>query len=573
MPAASAAQPQAPKYGGWQTHGFGRVLSTVLGGDKVAYQEDPNNPNGPKVPIAVPMKPGEMFRHILGAGILGLAAGAGTKDFGQGFQRGVGAQKQQQEQDDEKARQQNQQDYENTLRQKDEARKDTELGFKQREEDRNAKVFDQTVALNNFRLRQAVVDLSGKSMELHKQGVEADAPIVRAYQQAGVNPVGEAMTETQLKDIEAKDPTAPTKRWLATGMTKSIDKDGNVQYEQLFTPYPANAKLTLTGKSYSDFVARAKKSGFANDNQGIFDLISKQGPEKGYTFTPEQMDSLVYGPSGIVAHEAKQLDTREKEAKIGEYTAQAAHAKAEIARVGLEMRKTKMELFSMEEGKNAEKALVTLQNAGWDMSKMSDKQREAIQRVAPAMQAKYFEQYSKLKAEAGKEQDPTEKQKLNAEADDLVSPYHFWKGLTSPGAPASPSGASANHFQTSDGIYKLPEKKVDGFRKQFTDAIPRPDLDRAESAGLTVDDKGKVVPPKVVDGYNTAIGKIKSFDPKAASRIESYLKFVVGYDSRSGNMRPLDENSAKTAQKVIDSEIASMNDRMQASAEANRVNR
>jgi hypothetical protein len=335
------------------------------------------------------------------------------------------------------------------------------------------------MGLANNQLALSVFQLQGKSLELHKEQAALDEPAVNAMREGGVKPLGPEVGETEMKDLLAKDPSATTKRWLATGVKQWIDPSGKVQYELKFTPYDPQAKVTLKGEDLKRFIKRADDSGFSK-YMPEFSVIRKVDPKTGYTFSPEQWNALVYGKNGIMAMEDKDLDKREKLARISNYSLQAQKARVELA--------------DIQEGKSAEKALVSLQSANWDISKLKPAERAAIQKVAPTMQAKYFDQYNKLLETANKTDDPTQKQALQSQASGLVPTYDFWKGLTSPTAPKVEAGSekpiSPEAKQVVSELKEYPHATYDDIMKDPRLKNVPQQLDALKGANIAVPARG-----------------------------------------------------------------------------------
>lgn len=195
-------QPQAPDPAAAQAQHdamFGKIAKQILGMQN-NYSTDAN---GTLVNNLTPQKPGQLFRSLLGAALIGGAAGASHPEQGfvGGFARGGAAGVQQAQQNDQAQKQQAQTDFENNQKVQQETRQNTLMQATLQQ------MHSEQIA------RQATSDLA--SQAAHDKHNAASAALVTNLTNAGgvpaIIPVGDTpaseFTAPDLAAAYVKDPS------------------------------------------------------------------------------------------------------------------------------------------------------------------------------------------------------------------------------------------------------------------------------------------------------------------------------------------------------------------------------
>jgi hypothetical protein len=187
-------------------------------------------------------QPGSIWRTILSAALVGAAAGAGHGWKG----AGEGAKAEQALLDRQQKAKQQQFENERQKQQDDLA---------QTKEQREGRVADSTIdyhkaltaQANQTTLKDAIL-ARGASQAEHDQIVNRDKPELDMFQTTGIKPIQgyENIRESDALKMQ-HDPGFTSKRWLATGVVPTRDKDGNItSYENTYSMYDPQTTLTLT---------------------------------------------------------------------------------------------------------------------------------------------------------------------------------------------------------------------------------------------------------------------------------------------------------------------------------------
>lgn len=374
------AQPAAPQPTAAQAnlahsavvgHGF-KALMSSMGGTTTQYQQTPDGP----VPVQQKNSGGDFFRSILAGAILGAGAGADKNDgSGAGYggaARGINAvqaNNQQQQQDRAK---QAQQQFQNKLTADKDAREATAA-------DTENQVRKAQIAQANAETLRTHLLIQGSSYELHQKVADADKDRVKTYEDAGVQPVFDNVSESEMNDIFKNRPGASALDWRHTGVKTVIDKDGNPNYESTLSAFDPNQPMPLSKGTIDQW----KKDG-----------LFKYHPEyeniavPGKTLTVGQFKSLdqqaknFYGQG--LAQTKNDLETDHLKAQINEAKAATSEhfTQSALANLGIQEKK-----IALTEKKAADTAWEHLAAVGNDPDKLTDSHDKiALAKVAaPAM--------------------------------------------------------------------------------------------------------------------------------------------------------------------------------------------
>jgi hypothetical protein len=206
-------------------------------------------------------KPGSIWRTILSAALVGAAAGSGHgwKGAGEGMKAEQAVMARQQEQ--------KQQNFENERQKQKDA-------LEQTKEAREKSVTDSTILMHKALTAQAnqttlkdAIQARGATQAEHDQIVNRDKPELDMFQTTGIKPVQgyENIRESDALKMQ-HDPGFTSKRWLATGVVPTRDKDGNItSYENTYSMYDPQSTLTLTDSQLKQW----REDGLINANPNL----------------------------------------------------------------------------------------------------------------------------------------------------------------------------------------------------------------------------------------------------------------------------------------------------------------
>jgi hypothetical protein len=511
--------------GNWQTHGLGRLVNTMLGGTKLVRQKDPSNPNGPDILEQVPMKPGELFRHVLGAGILGLAAGAGTKDFGQGFQRGYGAEKQQSEHDEQQLRQQNQQDFENQRQQRNDA-------LNQRKAESEINYQNSETEKNHMWVADAKSKSAAAAFEAEKNGISATDTSLSAQIAAsagmkmmldavpGLKPVDSVQYNSATKDVAEKKLHDPN--LIPVWHTKS--------YNPITVTGPdGKSQITVSEPDATiDFYDRRQMKDGLVINKQFQDNMITMHPEDEKTIkklfyvgrvmkegelTPLYSSMMVAGANGAIA-EKQSLDRAEKLAQIAHWNSQTTLAKAQTGRINKENERERLQETEQKTIDLAFKSLNPKTPLSKEEQSFIDSHKGALERALTTRSLQLTENVAKAVKSEDKDTIEDAKQ-LKA----IFSGAHF-DVLKRFNLTAGDSGA-AQHFRLPDGaVVEIPQSGVDAFRKDHPNAV--------SVNGLGTSGRSVPAPNVSQTGKDAVLSQMRSIDPKAADRLSGEIERIMG---------------------------------------------
>lgn len=351
-------------------HGFKSLLSS-MGGTTTSYQQGPNGP----VPVQSKTGAGGFFRNILAGALAGSVAGSQESDHaGSGWAAagaGAGAAMNEQKQRNQAAQQQAQLQWQNKLTAQKADQEATAA-------DTENQVRKAQIAQANAETLRTNMLTQGSSYDLHQKVADADKARVSTYEDAGVKPLFDNVTESQMSDIFKNRPGASTLDWRHTGVQTVIGPDGQPSYEYTLSAYDPQAKMPLSKAT----VAQWKKD-------GLFEYHPEYEPaaQPGKTMTVSQFTSLDRQAQNLsgqqTARTMRDLGVTLEQTKIDEAKALINEHKAATRNSNLSASEKQTE---MNQKKDTENAWDHLAAAGNDPSKLNSHDRVSLARVAqPAM--------------------------------------------------------------------------------------------------------------------------------------------------------------------------------------------
>jgi hypothetical protein len=312
-----------------QKQGMFHKLFSKLSGQDVQYDVDPST--GQMLAKPVQEKPGELFRNILAAGLMGsqgIDHAHGQNTFAQGLMAGAGAgikeSRDMAEKQDAARRDQAQQNYENQLKANKEKREDQQLSMQQKMNDVAVQEYLNRNAILKFQLAESY---GQKDLTAVKHIVEQDKDKLDLFRKAGNTPfsknIGGTSKDTfSLEEYQGivADPSVKTAGYVP--LTVGWDKD-NKPLIQLFPP-----EVTLTKD-----VIQTLQSKFGKNVNIDKDL----GAREGQKLEPSRLMAL------LNRGDASQ-NQREMSDKIQLIEAQTMAARAETLDRSLNAQKSKQDL-------------------------------------------------------------------------------------------------------------------------------------------------------------------------------------------------------------------------------------
>lgn len=372
-PNVSAPQPQVqgppPDVNTMHDTLFGKAAKMLLGHD-TQYSVDAN---GKTVATAAPQKPGQFFRNLLAASILGGAAGADNPQhgFAGGVVQGGAAEIQDARKQDAQKRQQAQEQFENQNKANQEKRDQT--GFETAEQLRKA----QIAQANQETLKTNILT-QGESFKNHQEVAAAGKTHFGDYDAAGIQPIFKDVPESEMQQTWQNRPGASAMDWEATGVKTVMKPDGTPSYEYTYSAYDPKGKIPVSQGTIDQW----KKDGMDKYYPELFDMV-KAGKELDASQYIElkRTDSQLY--NNTLTRQKNDQDTAEGQARVHQANAAAARDWAEALKAKSEsvLEKTASEQFNS--------ALTELDNAGGDFSKLSPKSKmvigESTSKLMPAL--------------------------------------------------------------------------------------------------------------------------------------------------------------------------------------------
>lgn len=369
---------------------IGRAFK-ILSGQNTQYNIDPNT--GQTVATKVQNTPGQFFKNVVAAALVGGAAGAegGRQTEGSPLAataRGGQAVINRNQQLDQEQLNRAQEQYKNQLvaqqnqREQAEAQRQAQ-GFQTEEQLRKAQI-----AQANAETYRTNVLTQGSDWTTHNDIAKAGQQHFADYKDAGLKPILEDVPESEMENlIKSRPGTSSTLDGEATGVKTTLGPDGQPHFEYTYSVYDPHGKIPVSkgtldlwqqdlGKSYPDLLANIKPGRELDATQyiGLKRLNTK--------LHNDEIDRL--GSDADLLK--KQGKDPESQARIKELNAEAAKSYAEATKDKFELQEAKLGKKQSEQFANA---LADLDKNSGDFSKISPSSRlvigESLSKMVPAL--------------------------------------------------------------------------------------------------------------------------------------------------------------------------------------------
>ena len=401
-----------------------------------SHQEVNMTGNGPQA-YQAPNKPGQLFRSILAGAIMGAAAGTEPHQGGGWGAAALGAKAAQQGQQQQNQQQlaQAQQQWQNQLAAKKEQREQT--GFDTEQQVRKAQL-----AQANAETLRANIMTQGSSFDLHQKIADADKDRISTFANAGVKPLYEDITESQMNDIIKNSPGATSLDWRHTGVKTVLDKDGNPNYEYTLSAYDPKASAPLSPATVKQW-----------DEDGLFKYhpeykdIAKPGKVLSVDqFTALDKQSQNYA-NQTLARTKNDLEVEKDKAQIDEAKAAVKAHNAAAFSETLNAQEKQKEISRRNE---EDKAWDALSKAGNDPDKVTDAHMRTV--LARSVQPLMQETLGAIKTAAAEND--------TAEQASLWGKYNAYQKLASL-APPGPLGSDPAVAAAISRLKGLPQAQIE----------------------------------------------------------------------------------------------------------------
>lgn len=310
-----------------------------------------------------PGKPGQFFRNILAASILGAAAGQDAHarnpsgGFAGGMAAGANAEMGELHNQDDLARK----------RAADDWQRAQEIKKQKMEEERQKSELDlhkAQIAEANANTARINMETQGSDFRMHQEVVTAGRANESVYREAGLQPISgtEGISESDMAAFLKRRPEAISWDWIHTGLRTTIGPDGKPQYEYTYSAYEPHGKVALTGSA----LAQWKKDGMEKYYPEITNMKPGQQLDVMQFIQLKRLDEGMFADN--IKRTKDRLDIEEK--------------KAQIDRTNLEISKLQLEKKDKQDLETAEQEL---SGVNGDVSKLGAKSKSILAKYAQTM--------------------------------------------------------------------------------------------------------------------------------------------------------------------------------------------
>ena len=365
---------------------IGRAFK-VISGQNTQYQVDPTT--GRTIATQSQNTPGQFFKNIVAAALVGGAAGAdnaNSRTAGSGLasaMKGGTAVIDRDKQLDQERVQRAQQEFQNEQHAAENQRQEAEAqrqaqGFQSQELLRKAQIAQSNV--ETLRLNTLI---HGEDFKQHQDMAAAGQQHFADYKEAGLKPIAQDISESDMHDFVKNRPGASTLDWEPTGTKVDMDAQGNPSYQLTYSAFDPKGKIPVS--------------------KGTIDQWKQDGMDKYY---PDLFNNLKAGREVDTSQylAMKRLDTqlytnnfsRQKQsADLADIKSQVQMRAAEAAKSYAEAAKDKFEISEASLGKKKEdqfnSAMQELNSVGGDISKLKPSSKliigESTSKLLPAYNA------------------------------------------------------------------------------------------------------------------------------------------------------------------------------------------
>ncbi len=520
-----------------QKQGMFHKLFSKLSGQDVQYDVDPST--GQMLAKPVREKPGELFRNILAAGLMGsegIGPSHGEHTFAQGLLAGAGAgvkeSRDMAEKQDAARRQQAQQNYENQLRANQEKREDQKMGMQEQ-------LNKAAVARDNAEtVAQQMIVFEHRKEDTNQAadfGLASHASLRQGYENLGIQPVEgmshlDASTGQKMLEDEANQGASAKYHIVITGKRSTFDKDGNpLGVENTYSAFPRMNKVPET------LVDEMKQNGWDNpksQNYGAYKQVAdqqKNGKEVNYS----DLSSVYVRLKNWEKVHSEVLKQQESQARAFKDLAEANHSRiaASLEMYGLNDKKQAVDQqgvfekhFDVGTGQ-----LTHMEDLDTDKPGLKPEEKAKRQHEKDLLQKAVVNQYQASLHDFVDHYKPTKDANGNWISDDpqvggLTTYMNSLKNAstslneikTPPPSPADIPPPEPN-FMEGNTPYRIPPSKVEGFLKLHPNAKSSAPV--AQRKPFEGDTSSEIPTPKqlfsdiVTTGIPATVNAIKNLSP------------------------------------------------------------
>ncbi len=473
-PPPAAVMAQQLQQADTQHHSMlGKAFRSLMGND-TSFQIDPQT--GKAVQTDTPRQPGQFFKSVIAASILGGATAARNRapGFVQGAAEGGGAAIEHGEQEEDKKRQQAQEQFKNQLTSRS---ANTEEDLKRAQ-----------IAMHNAQTLRENQIMQREDYSFHKEVAENGMKQIKPYIDADPSLVKfKDVSESDMHDLMKNNPNAHNALWEPTGTRIVIGADGKPNVEATYTGVDPTGKVKVTDSQIQHWEAAGLKQIYGKEWGVLKD--GKELDVKQYMALNQKAQEL---NNQQLSDKKIKLDEDKEEAAIALTKAQASHFKAESAK-----------LYSDEADRKAASEAFDILSSGKDVSKLSIKGREALSKGLTEIIKTNMNSIKDLPKNALGQLDEKEQVKageLYETAEKYQKILDRVYGIKSPEAAkgGTASGDKVRAERNGKVLY-IPKDQVDAFQKENPDAkvgqdvtVP-PDEERSDLLDKMI--SGEVVKP------------------------------------------------------------------------------
>lgn len=372
QPAAPAQQPGPQDATALHDSMIGKAFK-ILSGQNTQYSIDPQT--GKMTTTDVPNTPGQFFKNVVAAALVGGAASAshGRENAGSplaAVAQGGAANINRNQQLDQERIQRAQQDYKNQLAAGQEQRENQKAQLEQQNFQSEEVLRKAQIAHANAETIRTNQLTQGDNFATHQKVAEAGQQHFSDYKAAGLMPAAQDISESEMADFIKNRPGASALDWEATGTKLAKDANGDPTYEQTYTAYDPKGKIPVSKGTLDQW----KKDGMDKYYPDVFNNV-QPGRELDVNqyIALKRKDAELFN-NNLVRQKADQESDTAK-ARINEANASAARSYAEIKKVKQEIAD---DALGKKQSEQFGKALQELDSVGGDFTKLKPSSRVLI---------------------------------------------------------------------------------------------------------------------------------------------------------------------------------------------------
>lgn len=327
---------------------LGKAFRSIMGND-VSYQINPQT--GKMEQQEVPQKPGQLWRGILAATILGGATAAKNKapGFAQGAAEGGGAVVQHGEEQDQQKRAQAQQQFKDQLTARS---ANTEEQMKQAQ-----------ISMHNAQTLHENKIMQQQDYVFHKEIAESGQKRIQPIIDADPTAVKfQDIPESEMNDLFKNNSRASGLLWEPTGTKIVFNKDGSPDVHATYTGVDPKDKVKITDTQIKHWEDTGMKQIYGNEWSALTD--GKELTVQQYMAINQKSKELMNQKN---TDKKAKFDEEKETAQINMTKAQTSHLKAEASK-----------LYADENDKKAANEAFDILSSGKDIAKISIKGRKLL---------------------------------------------------------------------------------------------------------------------------------------------------------------------------------------------------